>query len=252
MRRFLLCAMVMLIAPAARSQVAPVPYSGQLSESGALVNGTRYFSIVVYPTASGGSAIYAQAESLVVTGGIYSTRLNADASVWNGDRWIGVSVNSGPELMPRVKLGYVPAAARAIRADTALFAIKPAAAGVTTNSNPAFANNLTTTTWVAVDSVTITPPADGQVFALATGEVNPLGSSGADLLVLQAPLAPPAPSTRVSSTVQSTLAFFVSGQFSGFAGAPIKVRLWARNPGFPNAVNIAARSMTLQYFPASY
>lgn len=92
-----------------------IPYSGQLSESGTLVNGTRAMTFVIYDAASGGSALYTQAEPTVsVMNGVYHVELNAPDTVWNGsDRWLGVSVNGGPELTPRTKIGSVPFAVRA-------------------------------------------------------------------------------------------------------------------------------------------
>lgn len=115
-----LVAMCWLVPTFANAVPSQIPYSGQLSENGQLVSGTRYFSFNLYADSLGGTPLAAQAESLAVTNGVYHTQLNFNPSVWDGStRWLGVSVNSNPEMTPRTKIGSVPYAERAARADTA-------------------------------------------------------------------------------------------------------------------------------------
>ena len=111
------CAIVVV---AAFAVPAKIPYSGQLTESGSLVNGMRYFQFQIYDAATGGTPLYAQSESLLVGDGVYHTELNAPVVIWTGaDRWLAISVNGGVDLAPRTRVGTVPYAIRAQLADSA-------------------------------------------------------------------------------------------------------------------------------------
>lgn len=139
---------------------AEVPYSGQLSENGNLVTGNRYVALNIYATPTGGAPLQpAQAESLAVVGGVYHTVLSVPNNIWfGGDRWIGVSINGGPEFVPRLKY-YAPP-----RTSPSL---------VTRFSNSAFVGDQ----WTKIDSVTVNASVDGftiiSVDGFATQTINP-------------------------------------------------------------------------------
>lgn len=132
MKRMYLEVLLGLLVPTfALAVPTQVPYSGQLSENGTMVNGTRYFSFTIYDALTGGAALYTQAESLAVTLGVYHTALNAPDSIWNGqERWLSVTVNSGTKLNPRTRIASVPYAVRANNASNADSAANAAHANV--------------------------------------------------------------------------------------------------------------------------
>lgn len=98
-----------------------VPYSGQLAEGGELVNGTVSLTVRLFATETGGTELYSETfPSVAVNRGVYHLLLNIPPDRWDGsDRWLGVTVNSGSELAPRVKISSVPYAIRAAVADSA-------------------------------------------------------------------------------------------------------------------------------------
>lgn len=147
-----LFALGLLFTPVASSAftLTPVPYSGQLTDGGVPVNGTRYFTLRLYDAPSGGTIVFTQAESLQVIDGIYHTQLQTVETVWNGaDRWLGVSVNGGAELTPRQKIGWVPYAVHTLTNPPTLV-VRPQTS-MTVNGSA----------WVAVDSLTITTSVAG-------------------------------------------------------------------------------------------
>jgi hypothetical protein len=174
MRRIVVLAAVVLLIPALAFAVpTQIPYSGQLSESGQLVNGTRHFTFSLYAQSLGGSAIAVQAESLLVTNGVYYAQLNFGLLVWNGsDRWLGVSVNSGAELTPRTTIGSVPYAVRATIAERA---IEPPEV-VALNYTSVDSATITSTSWTPVAWVRVRPPGDGYALVSWTGSIEGTGT----------------------------------------------------------------------------
>ncbi|MBI2984195.1 MAG: hypothetical protein HYY50_01045 [Candidatus Kerfeldbacteria bacterium] len=100
MVRKLMFALLLLSGPAVVFAVpTQVPYSGQLTENGQLVNGTRSFTFRIYPVPAGGSPVYSQDDVLNVVNGVYHVMLNVSTTVWDGsDRWLAISVNGGSPL----------------------------------------------------------------------------------------------------------------------------------------------------------
>ncbi|MBI2984194.1 MAG: hypothetical protein HYY50_01040 [Candidatus Kerfeldbacteria bacterium] len=150
-----------------------IPYSGQLSENGTLVTGSRDLTIAVYADSTGGAAIYTETFTRVnLQNGIYHFNLNPDQSVWDGSvRWLGVSVNGGAELTPRTKIGSVPYAVRAGTADAVANAPLLPGASFRYSGSEQGAFDVTSILWVVVDSITVTCPADGFLFMSASGSV---------------------------------------------------------------------------------
>jgi hypothetical protein len=131
--------LLLLVIPAVAFAVpAQIPYSGQLSESGSLVTGSRDLTISVYADSTGGSAIYTETfASVSVQNGVFHLNLNPGQSVWDGSiRWVGVSVNGAVELTPRMKVGTVPYAVRANEAAHAAIADTAVHAGTAGYSVP--------------------------------------------------------------------------------------------------------------------
>jgi hypothetical protein len=104
----------LILVPALAFAVpAQIPYTGQLTESGSPVTGTRDLTVSLYTDSLGGSPVYSETfNGVTVTGGVFQLNLNPDQSVWDGStQWLAVSVNGGAELAPRVRIGTVPYAA---------------------------------------------------------------------------------------------------------------------------------------------
>ncbi|MBI4426567.1 MAG: hypothetical protein HY567_03230 [Candidatus Kerfeldbacteria bacterium] len=149
-----------------------IPYSGQLSESGTPVNGTRNIMVNVYDVPTGGSLLYTENfAGTQVTNGIFHVTLNAPDTVWTGaDRWLGVSVNGGAELTPRTKIGSVPYAVRTAAAE-ALVNPLPQVGGNYKYDGNTVSPYVTSISWVAVDQITVSCPADGYLITSASGSI---------------------------------------------------------------------------------
>ncbi len=157
MLRFAL--LVLLLCLPSLATAADVPYTGNLFESGTPVNGTRTISLAVYNVASGGSPLYTQAAPLDVSNGVFHTVLVVPDGTWfGGDRWIGVSINGGPELAPRVKY-YAPP--------------RP---GTQFVEHPSTTRSVTSNAWTKVDSLTITTATPGTAIVSHAGTAQWTGS----------------------------------------------------------------------------
>jgi hypothetical protein len=119
MRRLIVVTLLLLIASAIANAVPiEVPYTGNLTEKGRMVNGIRYFTLTLYVDSVGGRPMTTQAEFLAVNDGVYRTVLAPPWAIWDDShRWLGVSVNRGPELLPRTKIHPVPSRVRSWVAD---------------------------------------------------------------------------------------------------------------------------------------
>jgi alpha-tubulin suppressor-like RCC1 family protein len=88
---------------------------------GVALAGQHAVEVRLYDVASGGAPLQVEAFTAVpFDDGTFSVRLGGDAAnplvdaeLSGGARWIGVSVDGGPELSPRTEVGSLPYAARA-------------------------------------------------------------------------------------------------------------------------------------------
>jgi hypothetical protein len=85
-------------------------------------DGSHTLTFRVYDVSTGGTALWTEAlSSTQVTNGLYSVVLGATtaftSSTFNGDRWIGVTVDSGSEITPRTRVSSVPFALHADNAN---------------------------------------------------------------------------------------------------------------------------------------
>src|SRR5690242_14212559 len=75
----------------------------------------------VYSVAIGGSAIYSETQTISTVDGLYTAMIGSveplPTNLFDGDRWIGVTVESDPELTPRTQVGSVPFALNAEHAN---------------------------------------------------------------------------------------------------------------------------------------
>jgi hypothetical protein len=123
--------------PMSRSSKADVPglisYQGTLTDSdGVALNTIVTMTFTIYTDSTGGSAVWIEIHPLVeVSDGLFNVllgRVNAipDTVFQDPERWLGVRVESDPELEPRQRMAAVGYAFRAAEADTADFARAPA------------------------------------------------------------------------------------------------------------------------------
>lgn len=88
-----------------------INYQGVLTTiSGAPINGTVSLTFSIYDVSTGGTALWAETQSVNVTNGLFNVLLGSVvsvANVFNGnDRWLGINVvgDPGGEMIPRNKL----------------------------------------------------------------------------------------------------------------------------------------------------
>ena len=90
-------------------------------------DGTYSFTFKLYDFPSGGAAVWSETKDLEVKGGVFSTQLGNmtpfASQSFDVPFWLGITVGSDPEIVPRVALSSVPYSMNAVRADTAAFAL---------------------------------------------------------------------------------------------------------------------------------
>ena len=114
-RTILLTALLLILAAQIGSGQIPqtISYQGVLTDaSGALVtDGNYYTTFKFYDAAGGGSPIWTESQSVTVTKGIFNVVLgsvNPLALSFDAPYWLGITVGSGAELTPRVRLTSAP------------------------------------------------------------------------------------------------------------------------------------------------
>ncbi len=111
-----------------------LPYQGRLlGADGTPQTGSVRLTFRIYATALGGTPIWSEAQSTQLTNGFYAVFLGSISTfpeaLFDGhDRWLGVSVEDGPELTPRQQIASVAYAITATNAYRAAQADKAASA----------------------------------------------------------------------------------------------------------------------------
>lgn len=131
MSRFLFNSVLLMILLAAGTiSAAGVPqminYQGRLTDaSGMALDTTVSITFAIYDDSTGGTVKWSEVHSAVtVTKGLFNVLLGGVSpvpdTVFNGpDRYLGITIDSNPEINPRTQLITVPYAYRAYHADTA-------------------------------------------------------------------------------------------------------------------------------------
>jgi len=117
---------VILLAGSWASAQIPqlINYQGYLANGdGNPVTGTRSIEFRIYNTASGGTAIWSETQSVTVLDGVFSVLLGSvnplSYTLFNGsDRFLALKVGSDSEMTPRTRLVSVGYAFRANQADS--------------------------------------------------------------------------------------------------------------------------------------
>ncbi len=115
------------------TMVSPIAIPGVISYQGKLTNtdgtpktdGDYSFTFKLYDSESASTAIWSETKTMTLKNGLFSTYLGDvvpfGASVTFTDAyWLGVTVESGSELSPRISLSTVPYSYTALRADSAV------------------------------------------------------------------------------------------------------------------------------------
>ena len=252
--RWLLAVLLLIPVHAAAFTLYPIPYSGQLTEGGVTVTGTRYFTFTLYDAPTGGLTVRVQSESLLVINGVYHTSLFTQPGDWSGgSRYLGVSVNSAPEMTPRVSIGLVPFAVHAVQSDTALVAgfsnwVSPAGLQSHYSGATIFSSSIS---WAPIDSMTLVVPKGGHVLAQAWGVWERFTVTSNVVYSLALSIAPPVTSdTGGETTTQQTVPYVIAKDLDLPSGT-YTLHLWARTnaPGYTVIANPAL--MYCLVFPGS-
>ncbi len=166
MRRFACLAFLSLVSPTLAGAVAVhVPYSGQVAQGGVPLTGTHSITVSLYDDSVRGVPLYSKTESLPVAQGVFHMDLTPDSGLFAGNdsMWAGVTVDAGQELAPRVRVGTVPYAVRA------LLPTSSPMPGVAFANSYASVDVPGTSTWVPIAQLSMTAPADGYVWLTASG-----------------------------------------------------------------------------------
>jgi Phage Tail Collar Domain len=93
-----------------------INYQGRLTDSAGIpLTGTYTVTFGLYDVSSGGAPLATEVQSVQVSQGIFSTTLNFNPGLINGQAlWLGIQVNTDPEMLPRQPFQPVPYALYAL------------------------------------------------------------------------------------------------------------------------------------------
>lgn len=121
-----LLALAVPLAPAVQAQgPETIAYQGYLTDAdGTPLDGTADLTFRLYEGATGGSALWEEAQSgVAVSGGVFAVQLGSVAPIedvaFDRPLWLALRVDAGEELAPRVPLTAVPYSLRAGSLDDA-------------------------------------------------------------------------------------------------------------------------------------
>lgn len=151
---------------AAVSQAPAIPamvnYQGKLTDAdGNPRTGTYSMAFTIYSDEGGSTQVWSETHSVQATDGLFNVLLGSDTpltpSILDGDRWLGVQVETDPEMRPLEPLSSVPYALLANVPDGSITTAKIADGAVTQAKAP---------TLLEVDSWL---PNNGQNWRIAAG-----------------------------------------------------------------------------------
>lgn len=213
-------ATLVLLAIAATTAMAQVPrtmnYQGRIVDGAAPVNGTRTMTLRLYTTATGGSAIFSETQSVEFKEGMFTVGIGngtpggIPASVaFDRQYWMGVTIsdfNNNEELAPRFILRSSPYSLRTAIADSAVIADSAAIADSARSSvSAAHADRAGTLDLPATLEAT---DADAATLSVANGGGTGLRTQGASYAI-------------VSEGVDSTARYYVAGESAGAKAVPV-------------------------------
>jgi hypothetical protein len=141
MRHTLIAAAVLSLAQLAHA-AAPdtLSYQGRLTQSGAPVNAAVTVTFALYDALSGGTKLWQESQTVTPANGLYSVNLGQVAALpdtlFTQPLYLGVTLNSDPEMTPRQALNAQPYSRQAKNASRATTADYATALSVTPNLCP--------------------------------------------------------------------------------------------------------------------
>jgi microcystin-dependent protein len=112
----------LLIAPMAWSQTNTFSFQGTLRNDAGLAveDGTYTINVSIYDAEISGNMLWTNTyNSVLVENGVYSIAITPENVSFDEPRYVGISVNGGAELAPRIPISAAPYAVHASVADTA-------------------------------------------------------------------------------------------------------------------------------------
>ena len=100
-------------------------FQGQLDTGGVAFDGTANMTFAIYSQANGGSPLWTETHSSVhVSDGLFNVILGSDTALTDAtfsgaDRWLGIKIDSDPEMTPRTRLTSVAYSHRVTTVDGA-------------------------------------------------------------------------------------------------------------------------------------
>ena len=118
---------LLLLTTALHAIPQTINYQGLLEEDGSPVEGSRVVAFRIYDSSEGGSIVWEEEQTVTFTGGVFSVLLGStnpiSVSVFDGGRrWLSLSIDDGPEILPRGELVSIGYAFFSGRADSAEYA----------------------------------------------------------------------------------------------------------------------------------
>lgn len=257
-RLLLISALAALAAREAPAATVHVPYAGELVEAGVPLTGWHTLVVSLWDAPTNGLAVHAQAGSVEVTQGVFHLDLLVDEAVFaaHDSLWVGVGVDGAAELEPRVRIGAVPYAVRALSGPAAA-----APAGLAFATNFASVDVPATITWVPVATVTLVAPAAGQVWVSANGSWQENSNTlpnyvGVEIIIGETTPPPTYQQQQFYSFFQYRGWPFSHGTVIAAAAGPHTYTCWARvtSPGQALSSPPTFRAATMQalWVPATY
>jgi hypothetical protein len=128
MRRRILAALAALLVPALTASADNLPksfsYQGVLNDANGhpVQDGNYNLTFRIYSGATGGNALWTEADNVAVQGGVFSVVLGHVTALnlaFDIPYWMGITVAAGSEMTPRVEMTSAPYARSASFADSA-------------------------------------------------------------------------------------------------------------------------------------
>ncbi|MCB0712832.1 MAG: hypothetical protein KDD67_10920 [Ignavibacteriae bacterium] len=120
---------VFLLSGVAIAQIPrTMSYQGIANDDGSpIADGTHTVRFLIYTSATGGTPIFVEAQSVTTRGGLFSAIIGSNTPIpsamqFDGQYWLGISIDGGPEMTPRAALTSSPYALNALNAQHANFA----------------------------------------------------------------------------------------------------------------------------------
>lgn len=99
-----------IIRVSASDVTASINYQGKLTDNASEpLSGTYTMAFRLYDVATGGTALDTDTHTVEVTDGLFNTHIDFNQSYFDGgELWLGITVGSDSEMMPRYELSAVP------------------------------------------------------------------------------------------------------------------------------------------------